>query len=121
MAERPDAVPATSRTAVTSLEPNTEWPGTGAIETRGATAITAEIPAVPVAPAYGVLLAGRLDLVPGLEAQAPGTDLPAGDRLGARLARRHRRCRTRRRALPPFLAGPDPSRRGAARDHLQWR
>ena len=114
VAERPDAVPATSRTAVTSLEPNTEWPGTGASETRGATAITAEIPAVPVAPAYGVLLAGRLDLVSGLQAQAPGADVPAGDRLGARLARGDRRCRARRRALPPVLAGPDPPRRGPA-------
>jgi len=53
---RPDAVPATSRTAVTPFEPSTEWSGDGAADARGGKAIIAEIPAVPVAPAYGVLL-----------------------------------------------------------------
>ena len=71
MAERPDAVPATSRTAVTSLEPNTEWPGTVASETRGATAITAEIPAVPVGPAYGVLLPDGSIWYPGSKRKLP--------------------------------------------------
>ncbi len=71
VAGRPDAVPATSRTAVTSLEPSSEWPGSGATETRGATAITAEIPAVPVAPAYGVLLPDGSIWYPGSKRKLP--------------------------------------------------
>lgn len=71
MAERPDAVPATSRTAVTSLEPSKQWPATGTPETRGATAITAEIPAVPVAPAYGVLLPDGSIWYPGSKRKLP--------------------------------------------------
>jgi len=71
VAGRPDAVPATSRTAVTSLEPNAEWPGSSAIEARGATAITAEIPAVPVAPAYGVLLPDGSIWYPGSRRKLP--------------------------------------------------
>jgi hypothetical protein len=71
VAGRPDAVPATSRAAVTSLEPNTEWAGAGATETRGATAITAEIPAVPVAPAYGVLLPDGSIWYPGSKTKLP--------------------------------------------------
>jgi hypothetical protein len=70
VAGRPDAVPATSRTAVTSLEPGTEWP-LGAPETRGQTAITAEIPAVPVAPAYGVLLPDGSIWYPGSKRKLP--------------------------------------------------
>ena len=56
VAGRPDAVPATSRAAVTSLkaEHRMAW-----LRPRprpaGPRPITAEIPAVPVAPAYGVL------------------------------------------------------------------
>lgn len=71
VAGRPDAVPATSRVAVTSLEPNREWPGAGTTETRGATAITAEIPAVPVAPAYGVLLPDGSIWYPGSKSKLP--------------------------------------------------
>jgi len=70
VAGRPDAVPATSRVAVTSLEPGTEWPP-GAPETRGQTAITAEIPAVPVAPAYGVLLPDGSIWYPGSKRKLP--------------------------------------------------
>lgn len=68
---RPDAVPATSRSAVTPFEPNSQWPGTGAGDTRGATAITAEIPAVPVAPAYGVLLPDGSIWYPGSKRKLP--------------------------------------------------
>jgi hypothetical protein len=64
-------VPATSRAAVTSLEPNPEWPGASTRETRGATAITAEIPAVPVAPAYGVLLPDGSIWYPGSKRKLP--------------------------------------------------
>jgi len=71
VAERPDAAPATSRTAVTSLEPSKQWPATGAAETRGATAITAEIPAVPVAPSYGVLLPDGSIWYPGSKRKLP--------------------------------------------------
>jgi hypothetical protein len=71
VAGRPDAVPATSRTAVTSLEPKAEWPGASATDTRGATAITAEIPAVPVAPAYGVLLPDGSIWYPGSKRKLP--------------------------------------------------
>jgi hypothetical protein len=71
VAGRPDAVPATSRTAVTSLEPNPERPGAATRETRGATAITAEIPAVPVAPAYGVLLPDGSIWYPGSKRKLP--------------------------------------------------
>ena len=71
VAGRPDAVPATSRAAVTSLEPGSEWPGAGAAETRGQTAITAEIPAVPVAPAYGVLLPDGSIWYPGSKRKLP--------------------------------------------------
>jgi hypothetical protein len=70
VAGRPDAVPATSRAAVTSLEPSTEWPN-GAPETRGQTAITAEIPAVPVSPAYGVLLPDGSIWYPGSKRKLP--------------------------------------------------
>ena len=70
VAGRQDAVPATSRTAVTSLEPGTEWPS-GVPETRGQTAITAEIPAVPVAPAYGVLLPDGSIWYPGSKRKLP--------------------------------------------------
>ena len=70
VAGRPDAVPATSRTTVTSLE-STEWPGSRAMDTRGATAITAEIPAVPVAPAYGVLLPDGSIWYPGSKRKLP--------------------------------------------------
>ena len=71
VAGRPDAVPATSRTAVTPLAPSTEWSGDGAIDTRGGTAITAEIPAVPVAPAYGVLLPDGSIWYPGSKRKLP--------------------------------------------------
>ncbi|MGO9581456.1 MAG: hypothetical protein ACLP36_01465 [Acidimicrobiales bacterium] len=71
MAGRPDAVPATSRVAVTPLEPNTQWPGAATTETRSATAITAEIPAVPVAPAYGVLLPDGSIWYPGSKSKLP--------------------------------------------------
>ena len=72
---RPDAVPATSRTAVTAFESNTEWPGDGAIDARGGTAITAEIPAVPVAPAYGVLLPDGSIWYPGSKRKLPAPPL----------------------------------------------
>ena len=71
VAGRPDAVPATSRTAVTSLEPNPSGLARDAIDTRGATAITAEIPAVPVAPAYGVLLPDGSIWYPGSKRKLP--------------------------------------------------
>jgi len=64
-------VPATSRAAVTSLKPNAEWAGPVATETRGATAITAEIPAIPVAPAYGVLLPDGSIWYPGSKQKLP--------------------------------------------------
>lgn len=70
VAGRPEAVPATSRSSVTSFEPNTEWPGE-AVDTRGGTAITAEIPAVPVAPAYGVLLPDGSIWYPGSKRKLP--------------------------------------------------
>ncbi len=72
---RPDAMPGTSRTAVTSFEPNTERPGDGTIDTRGGTAITAEIPAVPVAPAYGVLLPDGSIWYPGSKRKLPAPTL----------------------------------------------
>jgi len=68
-------VPGTSRTAVTSFEPNTERPGDGTIDTRGGTAITAEIPAVPVAPAYGVLLPDGSIWYPGSKRKLPAPTL----------------------------------------------
>ncbi|MFZ2057851.1 MAG: hypothetical protein WAV54_10655 [Acidimicrobiales bacterium] len=71
MAGRPDAVSATSRAAVTPFEPSTEWPGGAAIDARGGTAITAEIPAVPVAPAYGVLLPDGSIWYPGSKRKLP--------------------------------------------------
>jgi len=71
----PDAVPATSRTAVTPLESNTEWSGDGAVDSRGGTAITAEIPAVPVAPAYGVLLPDGSIWYPGSKRKLPAPTL----------------------------------------------
>ena len=72
---RPDAEPATSRTAVTPFEPSTEWSGDGAIDARGGTAITAEIPAVPVAPAYGVLLPDGSIWYPGSKRKLPAPTL----------------------------------------------
>ena len=72
---RPDAVPATSRTAITPFESNTEWSGEGAIDARGGTAITAEIPAVPVAPAYGVLLPDGSIWYPGSKRKLPAPTL----------------------------------------------
>ena len=71
----PDAVPATSRTAVTPFEPSTEWSGDGAVDARGGTAITAEIPAVPVAPAYGVLLPDGSIWYPGSKRKLPAPTL----------------------------------------------
>jgi len=71
VAGRPDAVPATSRTAVTPLAPNAGWSGDSAIDTRGGTAVTAEIPAVPVAPAYGVLLPDGSIWYPGSKRKLP--------------------------------------------------
>jgi hypothetical protein len=68
-------VPATSRTAVTPLESNTEWAGDGAVDSRGGTAITAEIPAVPVAPAYGVLLPDGSIWYPGSKRKLPAPTL----------------------------------------------
>jgi hypothetical protein len=68
-------VPGTSRTAVTSFEPSTERPGDGTIDTRGGTAITAEIPAVPVAPAYGVLLPDGSIWYPGSKRKLPAPTL----------------------------------------------
>jgi hypothetical protein len=56
---------------VTSLEPNAGWASSDATETRGATAITAEIPAVPVAPAYGVLLPDGSIWYPGSRTKLP--------------------------------------------------
>ena len=72
---RPDAVPATSRTAVTPFEPSTERSGDGAVDARGGTAITAEIPAVPVAPAYGVLLPDGSIWYPGSKRKLPAPTL----------------------------------------------
>jgi len=86
----PDAVPATSRTAVTPLESNTEWAGDGAVDSRGGTAITAENPCCPGRPRLWRVVAGWFDLVPGLEAKASGTDFAPRHRLDARLPRRHR-------------------------------
>ena len=71
VAGRPDAVSATSRTAVTPLAPNDGRPGEGAADTRGGTAVTAEIPAVPVAPAYGVLLPDGSIWYPGSKRKLP--------------------------------------------------
>ena len=71
VAGRPDAVSATSRAAVTPFEPSTEWPGGAAADARGGTAITAEIPAVPVAPAYGVLLPDGSIWYPGSKRKLP--------------------------------------------------
>ena len=71
VAGRPDAVSATSRAAVTPFEPSTEWPGGAAIDARGGTAVTAEIPAVPVAPAYGVLLPDGSIWYPGSKRKLP--------------------------------------------------
>jgi len=71
---RSDAVP-TSRTAVTPFESSTEWSGDGAIDARGGTAITAEIPAVPVAPAYGVLLPDGSIWYPGSKRKLPAPTL----------------------------------------------
>jgi len=71
----PDAVPATSRAAVTPFKPNTEWSGEGTIDARGGTAITAEIPAVPVAPAYGVLLPDGSIWYPGSKRKLPAPTL----------------------------------------------
>ena len=68
---RPEAVPATSRTAVTPFASDTEWSGDGASDTRAGTAITAEIPAVPVAPAYGVLLPDGSIWYPGSKRKLP--------------------------------------------------
>jgi hypothetical protein len=64
-------VSATSRAAVTPFEPSAEWPGGAAIDARGGTAITAEIPAVPVAPAYGVLLPDGSIWYPGSKRKLP--------------------------------------------------
>ncbi len=71
VAGRPDAGSATSRTAVTSYAPNDARPGEGATDTRGGTAVTAEIPAVPVAPAYGVLLPDGSIWYPGSKRKLP--------------------------------------------------
>ena len=71
VAGRSDAVPAASRTAVTPLAPKAGWSGDGAIDSRGGTAVTAEIPAVPVAPAYGVLLPDGSIWYPGSKRKLP--------------------------------------------------
>ena len=71
VAGRPDAVSATSRTAVTPLAPNDGRARDGAADTRGGTAVTAEIPAVPVAPAYGVLLPDGSIWYPGSKQKLP--------------------------------------------------
>ena len=71
MAGRPDAVSATSRTAVTPIAPNDGRSRDGATDTRGTTAVTAEIPAVPVAPAYGVLLPDGSIWYPGSKRKLP--------------------------------------------------
>jgi hypothetical protein len=71
VAGRPDAVPATSRTAVTPLAPSDGRNRDGATDTRGGTAVTAEIPAVPVAPAYGVLLPDGSIWYPGSKRKLP--------------------------------------------------
>jgi len=70
-AGRPDAVSATSRTAITPLAPNDGRSRDGATDTRGGTAVTAEIPAVPVAPAYGVLLPDGSIWYPGSKQKLP--------------------------------------------------
>jgi hypothetical protein len=57
------------------LESNTEWSGDGAVDSRGGTAITAEIPAVPVAPAYGVLLPDGSIWYPGSKRKLPAPTL----------------------------------------------
>ena len=72
---RPDAGPETSRTAVTPFESEAEWSGDGAIDARSGTAITAEIPAVPVAPAYGVLLPDGSIWYPGSKRKLPAPTL----------------------------------------------
>ncbi len=71
----PDAGPATSRPAVTPFESNTQSSGDGASDGRGGTAITAEIPAVPVAPAYGVLLPDGSIWYPGSKRKLPAPSL----------------------------------------------
>jgi len=71
VAGRSDAVSATGRTAVTPSGPNAEWPDARAPDTRTGTAITAEIPAVPVAPSYGVLLPDGSVWYPGSRRKLP--------------------------------------------------
>lgn len=71
VAGRPDAVSATSRTAVTPLAPSDGRSRDGATDSRGGTAVTAEIPAVPVAPAYGVLLPDGSIWYPGSKGKLP--------------------------------------------------
>jgi hypothetical protein len=60
---------------VTPFESNTQSSGDGAIDGRGGTAITAEIPAVPVAPAYGVLLPDGSIWYPGSKRKLPAPSL----------------------------------------------
>jgi hypothetical protein len=71
VAERPDAVSATSRAAVTSFGSSTEWYGDDLPDTGASTAVTAEIPAVPAAPAYGVLLPDGSIWYPGSKHKYP--------------------------------------------------
>ena len=76
VAGRPNAMSATSRTAVTPLAPNDGMPRDGgATDTRGGTAVTAEIPAVPVAPSYGVLLPDGSVWYPGSKRKLPAPTL----------------------------------------------
>ena len=94
MAGRPDAVSATSRTAVTPSRANDGRSRDGATDTRGTTAVTAEIPAVPVAPAYGVLLPDGSIWYPGSKRKLPAPTYPPSDGLVAGLSRPPRRRRT---------------------------
>lgn len=71
VAGRSDAASATGRTAVTPSGSNADWPDANAPDTRSGTAITAEIPAVPVAPSYGVLLPNGSVWYPGSRRKLP--------------------------------------------------
>lgn len=67
----PDAIPASSRTAATPHATTGQVSGDGVPETRVGTAVTAEIPAVPVAPSYGVLLPDGSIWYPGSKRKLP--------------------------------------------------
>lgn len=66
-----DALRAPSRTAGVQRAPSEAEPYDGVPETRVGTAVTAEIPAVPVAPSYGVLLPDGSVWYPGSKRKLP--------------------------------------------------